>query len=47
MQTDRTLSGAQQDRDRIHVLGTVVDLMLIAAALVVFNVFPDKVGVIR
>ncbi len=47
METDKAISRARQDPDRIHVLGTVVDLILIAAALVVFNAFPDKVGVIR
>ncbi len=33
--------------DRIHPVGTVVELCLIVAALVLFNAFPEKVGVIR
>ncbi len=47
MQTDKTRSGAQQERDRVHLMGTAADLILIAAALVVFNAFPDKVGIVR
>jgi hypothetical protein len=34
-------------RDRIHPAGTAVALCLIAAASVLFNFFPEKVGIIR
>ncbi len=38
---------AQHDHDGIHLVGTIVDLCLIVAASVLFNVFPEKVGFIR
>jgi hypothetical protein len=34
-------------RDRIHPVGTAVELCLMAVAFVLFNAFPEKVGVIR
>ncbi len=37
----------QHDHDGVHQVGTIVDLCLIVAASVLFNVFPEKVGFIR
>lgn len=34
-------------RDRIHPWGTLLELCLIAAALVLFNAFPEKIGFVR
>jgi hypothetical protein len=34
------------ERDHVHVFGTLVEMILILALIVLFNNFPDKIGVI-
>lgn len=41
---DRTLGNGQ---DRVHVVGTIVEMVLILAVMVLFDFFPDKVGFVR
>lgn len=45
--TNTTNLNARNDHDRIHVVGTVVDLCLIAVASIMFNMFPGQIGFIR
>ena len=39
--------GTRKDPDRIHAAQTIVKMCLIVAASVLFNFFPEKVGVIK
>ena len=41
---DRT---ARNGSDRVHVIGTLVEMVLILAAIVLFDFFPDKLGIVR
>lgn len=49
----RTAAGApsgrarRRDPDRIRIAGVVVNLCFIIGAIVIFNVFPDRVGYVR
>ncbi len=38
---------AMNDPDRVHVVGTIIGMVLILAIMLLFNVFPDKIGIIR
>ncbi len=38
---------AMDDPDRIHVVGTIIGMVLILAIMLLFNVFPDQIGIIR
>ena len=37
----------QDEADRVHVIGTVVDMGLITAAAIVLNFFPENVGIFK
>ncbi|MGB8647249.1 MAG: hypothetical protein WCF84_18570 [Anaerolineae bacterium] len=37
----------KNDPDRVHVVGTIVEMILILAILVLFNFFPDRIGVVQ
>lgn len=37
----------RNDRDRVRVFGTLVEMTLILALMVLFNIFPDKIGLVR
>jgi hypothetical protein len=37
----------KNDMDRVHVLGTIVEMVLILAVMVLFDFFPDRIGMIR
>jgi hypothetical protein len=45
--TNTSNLNARNDHDRIHVVGTVVDLCLIVVASIMFNMFPTQIGFIR
>lgn len=44
--TQQTLN-PKDDSDRVHVVGTLVEICLITAVAIVLNFFPEKVGIIR
>ena len=44
--TQQTLN-TKDDSDRVHVVGTLVEICLITAVAIVLNFFPEKVGIIR
>ena len=45
MQTGKVKDGTMHAAEPVHVPGTVVDVLLTTVALIVFNVFPDWIGV--
>ena len=44
--TQQTLN-AKADSERVHVIGTIVEVGLITAVATVLNFFPEKVGIIK
>ncbi len=38
---------AMNDPDRVHVVGTIIGMVLTLAIMLLLNVFPDKIGIIR
>lgn len=38
---------AQIDRDYVPVVGTIVEMVLILAVMVMFDFFPDRIGIVR
>ncbi len=38
---------ATSDPDRVHIVGTVIEMALILAFMVLFNFFPDRIGMVR
>ena len=36
----------RNDPDRVHVVGTIVEMVLIMAVMVLLNLFPDRIGII-
>ena len=45
--TTQQTRNAKVDADRVHVIGTVVDMGLITAAAIVLNFFPENVGIFK
>ncbi len=49
----QTAKPADQDRamgtdpDRVHVAGTIIEMVLILAVMVLLNQFPDRIGIVR
>jgi hypothetical protein len=37
----------EEDSDRVHRVGTIVDIVLISVAAIVLNLFPEQVGILR
>ncbi len=38
---------AMNDPDRVHVVGTIIGMVLILSFMFLFNLFPDRIGIIR
>lgn len=32
---------------RVHIVGTIIEMVLILVAMVLFNIFPDKIGTVQ
>jgi hypothetical protein len=45
--TTRTFPKAKTELDHVHLVGTVIEVGLIAAIAIVFNFFPEKVGIFK
>lgn len=45
--TTQQILNAKADSDRVHVVGTIVEVGLIAAVAIALHFFPEKVGVIK
>ncbi len=37
----------ENNDDRVHTLGTIVEMVLILALMILFDFFPERIGIIR